>query len=301
MDRKLNWVSSLVLMSFVWALPVFAGQECRPLESFPEGAWREVQKEIETERFEEVQSCGLQPGTSGAEKQTISGQAFFKHISDAIQINTERMETYAGLTNGKSLPLSRALIRFEQRCLVPAAAIDRWAGKFWQKGIGIISNDFVSMKAIKNPEFPPVYRGCLSEPGREFVEKILREFRNDFVAAVFRKDFLSASRAAWQTLVCIEQVEKKERCHLAMVRHFLESLGYGALHAIHYARQSNGKTLRLSKTFLLLQVFPFSSCLGYDLEAQKIHQLGIGILVNDLPSIPFKKEWDALASLRKDL
>lgn len=258
--------------------------------------WQEIRKEIESERFAEVHAPPGLDHLSIFQKAPANERPFFKHISDAITVNSERRKIYSGMTGGKSQRLSFALIGFEQCCKIPAIWLDRWARKYWTQDIGILVNDFMPMSAVKGPDCPPLYRGRLSETGQSNLKKLLNRFQKEFMAAAFRKDFLHAAQCSYQTVLAVEQVEKQENCHLAMVRHFLESFGLSALHAIRYAQQSQGETRALSKTFLLVQALPFSTCLWFDLEAQKMHQLGVGILVNDLPAIPFQEEWNAFVA-----
>jgi hypothetical protein len=218
-----------------------------------------------------------------------------RHIADAIRINRERKPVYAMLTRGTSHLLSHALIGFEQGSKLPAIWLDRWAKKFWARGINILIDDFMPMDGLKSPFQPPLYRGRLSEAGHKRLKGILSEFRKAFVRTTLNKDFRGAARCSHETLKVVIGVERQEGCHLAMVRHILESFGFSALHAIGYSRQSQGATESLSKTFLLVQALLFAKCIWFDLEAQKSHQLGVGILVNDLPAIPFEEEWDAFS------
>lgn len=76
-----------------------------------------------------------------------------------------------------------------------------------------------------------------------------------------------------------------------MTRHMLESIGISACHSIDYAEESGGRTLLLSKTLVLSQVWGLALSLGIDAKAQACHALGAGIIENDLPHIPFEQTW----------
>jgi hypothetical protein len=54
-----------------------------------------------------------------------------------------------------------------------------------------------------------------------------------------------------------------------------------------------GEVIPLAKAFLAVQLLPFDQTLPLDLEAQALHARGVGIVVNDVPAIPFAAEWEA--------
>jgi hypothetical protein len=78
-----------------------------------------------------------------------------------------------------------------------------------------------------------------------------------------------------------------------MSRHIVESIGLGAVNALHYDRQSQGGTLKLSRDLVRLQALSLFSTTFYDRMAQRHQARGVGILVNDVPPIPFRTAWQA--------
>ena len=77
-----------------------------------------------------------------------------------------------------------------------------------------------------------------------------------------------------------------------MTRHVAESVGLAALNGSHYAAASGGATTRLSERLIRSQLTAFASSLWMDRQAQMQHARGVGILVNDLPHIPFEAQWE---------
>ncbi|MBM3266572.1 MAG: hypothetical protein FJZ01_02900 [Candidatus Sericytochromatia bacterium] len=79
-----------------------------------------------------------------------------------------------------------------------------------------------------------------------------------------------------------------------MCRHIVESLGLGAVTAISCAARSDGATVGLSRDLIAIQLLALGGAVDTDTQAQALHARGIGILVNDLPSIPFLERWAAV-------
>ena len=72
-----------------------------------------------------------------------------------------------------------------------------------------------------------------------------------------------------------------------MVRHLLESIGLAAVNATRFAELSAGRTRCLSRNLLLFEAKGLRTAVTLDRRAQEVHALGFGIIVNDVPSIPF--------------
>jgi len=95
-------------------------------------------------------------------------------------------------------------------------------------------------------------------------------------------------------LLEIDLYEKEEAIYLPMSKHLIESLGFGALHSLYYRCDSKEETYQLGQDLMVLQAIAvkIGNSLSYDKQANEFHQQQIGILVNDLPHIPFLKEYD---------
>ncbi len=236
-------------------------------------------------------------GHSDGEIKTIySGKPgpFVRHIKDAIDLNRARAEYYSLKTGGESKTVSNRLILLEKVSLPLAASIDLMAAGFNKKAIPVVDADFISMDGVALAEKPPLYKNA-APAGLVLKIKLLNRSLNDSVKkAVKTADFTKICEACHDYLLTVENIERTAGCHFALSKHIAESLGFAALNAPRYAKQSDGKTTDLSKLFIRVQALILPFCASIDERAHKCHSLGAGILVNDVPHIPFKEKWEAL-------
>lgn len=222
-----------------------------------------------------------------------SSGPFVTHLTDAIRINRARREYYAAKTGGLSNAVSRRLILLERASLPFAWAIDRMAAKFNDNSIPVIAGDFVHMSVINDKKTPPVFKNKASAASVKKVRAALAGLDKSIKKALKTSDFSAVCADSYRALLSVEAVETAECSHFALSKHIVESIGFAALHARAYAQLSDGGTAGLSKLFIRVQALALSFCAGTDAEAQKSHELGAGVLVNDVPLIPFKKEWES--------
>lgn len=216
--------------------------------------------------------------------------AFQNHLTDAIALNRARRSFYATKTGGRSHRLSGWLIGLE-RLLVPAARlVDRWAARF---DVPVVAEDIVSMEAVRPAAEPPRFRKRLTIGQRRRVAGLLRAWRRRLVRSVWRGEGVAACRATAAALDALARREARWRVHLAMSRHLLESAGYVARRGLDHARRSDGRTRRLTGTLVLGHAALAPLATHLDREAGRSHQRGAGILVNDLPAIPFSSKRNA--------
>lgn len=226
--------------------------------------------------------------------------AFYKHIADAIVINKARMPRYAALSGGRSKNLSRLLIWFEYTCVPFALWFDRKARPFNARGVPIGDDDFASMEAIKPLETPPPLRGRTSPEGWVELKALLKAYRRALSATTSAGDFMGAAAASAHFLHAIEEREKRHGAHLCMVRHFVESLGLAALNGPRFAEQTGGETIPLTRRLIQIQALGMISVLWFDKLAQPVHEMGAGILLNDVPDIPFLLEYEKKTAAKLD-
>jgi len=209
-----------------------------------------------------------------------------EHLRDAVSINTARKKIYIGLSDGKSKSLSNRLIFFERLLILPAKFFDRKAKRFIEKGIPIMQNDFVSMNQLPKPETPPIFMSSLPKKAKENL--ILRI--NNFNTAV-KSDIkvLNLQKILAEGKILLEYIIKTEKefeCHLAMIKHVTESINLIVHNGIKYSEMSGGQTVKITKTMINGHLFLLKPSLKtIDLPAQKLHNLGCGIIVNDMPDI----------------
>jgi hypothetical protein len=220
------------------------------------------------------------------EMLNLKSSAFYDHLKEAIAINSERMSLYAQMSADRSLRISRALIWLEKAALPIAWWIDRRAAKFQQRGIPVVANDFVPMHPLPPFDQAPLYRRLASKALVRQICRDLKKYKREVNAHVRKGRFVEAANISYDALQKLRQIEKEHQCHLAMTRHLIESIGFAALHAPQYAEAAS-----LSRTLIWVQMWGLGSGLWLDTWAQPLHQMGVGILVNDLPLIPFESQF----------
>lgn len=220
-------------------------------------------------------------------------ESFRQHLESAIAINEERKPYYAKSTYDISLPLSRQLIAWERALLPFARFMDKLAEPFIEQGIPIVSGDFVPMEPLPPAAQPPRFRKIASDRSCERLEAQLRHVRRYMSRKVRKEAYEKASRMAADFLYDLDGLEEQIKSHFAMTRHLVESVAYATLHAPIYIEASEGASEALSRRLIMSQLQSLRLCLRFDQLAQASHVQGAGILVNDLPHIPFLTEWEA--------
>lgn len=218
---------------------------------------------------------------------------FAEHLRDALTGNRERRETYARMSNGASRALSDRVIRLETLTLPFALHFDARAARFNRQGIPIVARDLVPMSGVRPAETPPRYRSVAGKAEIRRLEGWLDTYRSAVSEALGRRDFERIGHLTAELLGRLEGLEAMADAHFAMTRHVAESVGYAALHALDYREDSAGATDDLAARFIRLQAFGLTGTVDIDRRAQALHRQGIGIIVNDLPDIPFLAEWQA--------
>jgi len=203
------------------------------------------------------------------------------------------MPYYSSITNGRSDAIFKKIAGLQSLNLPISWYIDLQAKRFQRAGIPVITGDLVNMNTINPKEQPPVYRGIMPESTIKDLRIRIREFQKHAMSALKKPDFKAVARATHEMVMHVKELEKKHGAHLAMTVHMLDSIGYTALHAADYQKNTHGDTDNLCRQFLTIQVFPMQQCLPTDLKAQHLHAAGAGVIVNDVPDIPFLKEWNA--------
>mgnify|MGYP007046918275 CR=1 FL=1 len=209
-------------------------------------------------------------------------QAFSAHLRDAMRLNLGRRLTYARRTRGRSRPLSWLLVGLEWLCL-PAA---RW---FELRAVGVpprqhlLELSFVSMQGLPSAEALP-FRQAGPAPGQaRLAQALMRRLRAQVRASLPSGDMVSVVGGCKRALAGLELLERHHDAHLAMSRHLVESLGRVAMVA---ERLGLGED-RLARDLVRLHAAGLGSATWLDTRAQRLHQQGAGVLVNDLPAIPF--------------
>lgn len=216
--------------------------------------------------------------------------AFHQHLTEAIALNRARRPIYAAMTGGGSRRCSAWLIALEGLLLPAARLVDGRAARFNRVGLPVVQDDFVSMEKVRPSGMPPRYTGRMTSRERRQVARQLRAWRAQLCQCLWNDDLQAACRRTAAVLAALERFERRRQVHLAMSRHLLESAGYAALHGLGYARRSGGRTRGLTWTLVIGHALLAPLAVRLDHEAQRSHQRGVGLLVNDVPAIPFPGE-----------
>lgn len=216
---------------------------------------------------------------------------FYQHMSDAIAINRSRRPGYIEKTHGKARILSHYMVGMERIFIPVALYFDRQAQPFIDAGVNIIKNDFIDMKYVPEASKETTYRHTAPSIAHKHLKTALLEYKKNGLAELRGYNYLSVCDKTAHMLELIESLEQDSQAHFAMSKHMLESIGFAALHAKTYTEQSHGRTEKLGKQLIALQLWLADSGISADKMAQKCHALGAGILVNDVPYIPFMDEF----------
>lgn len=212
---------------------------------------------------------------------------FYRHIKDAIRINRERRPIYTAMAGRPVRRASNMLIFIEYICLPFALRFDRRGIRFNNAGIPIIQDDFVSMEMIGDPHDPPTYTNRAGQGDLRALSTELIDYGRCLIDSAKAMNFELAASDTRRALAGVTELEAKCEAHFAMVKHVLQSIGFAAVNAARFEEMSAGKTALLSRDLLVFQSRGVRRAAALDQRAQKIHALGVGFLVNDLPPIPF--------------
>ncbi|MFZ5480178.1 MAG: hypothetical protein ACOZNI_25670 [Myxococcota bacterium] len=215
-------------------------------------------------------------------------EGFWAHLRAAIALNTERQPIYEEMTGGASGELSEILISTERLLEPTAKDFDARAAPFHEEGIYVVAGDFVPMDDVLDVHTSPTWGGDWTDAlAGELAEAVAG------LAAANPADFDGVCAEALVALERLDSLEATHGVHLAMTRHSIESVAYAALHAPGYAEASGGRTTELSRDLVdtQLEAVRLHVPEEFDERAAPIHALGAGILVNDVPRIPFVEEY----------
>ena len=210
------------------------------------------------------------------------------HLVQAIAVNLLRMIGYAIRSRGRSIPVSMLLVSFEMASIPLSIVFDLW-GKLRLKLS--LSKIFISMRHIHQAGRSPRYQKPMSwKMARELQSQIMSFFKA--ASAGLRGEdwdgFISSCASFLEELTVLEG--EKEH-HLGMSKHLMESIGWTALFGqLHIRKKGNGELYFTLLTWTQLSALPLT--ILFDYLASKAHRFGVGIIVNDVPDIPFLKNFE---------
>ena len=214
-------------------------------------------------------------------------QDLSRHLKEAIEINTDRMPRYAELSEGKTIPFSKKLIRYERLSLWGAWIFDRIGDKYQRQGIPYMKSEFVEMSLT--PDFSPNYPEDIDY--RLPLQRIdLQAFSKNLKNQIKHSDFEGIVNSSNEVLHDLEQ-QPHVYC---MLRHIIESLRRIAfLIPIHEAKCENLKIkppTSWSAFLIRTHRWTLNQSVKLDEAIAPIQQSGIPILFQDLPHINLELE-----------
>lgn len=225
--------------------------------------------------------------------------SFTHHTISALKVNSKRKKYYASLTNGSSKFITFILNCFSIIMLPITFFVDIYANKFIKKGVKILQNDFVELTEINLKTKAVERTNAFSNDVYKQVDNIRKNYISAIRKSLRKKELFDVCILSAEFLQNISLVEIENNCNIPMTKHIVESIGFNALHGIKYSKQSYGKTLKLSIFLIRLHVCGLLNSLKLiDKPSQKFFSKGVGIVINDIPKIPFL---DELNKTQKDV
>lgn len=232
----------------------------------------------------------------------MNKKPFTHHTKSAIKVNKNRKKYYSDLTNGKSKSITFLLNTLSYLMLPIIFFIDISAKRFTQKGIKILENDFIELSEINQKDKSVEKLDIINFENYNYVNNKRINYIKSVKALLKTQNLLEICHKSSDFIESIEKIEKKGNCNIPMTKHIVESIGFNVLHGIEYSKQSNGKTLHLSNLIIRLHILGLNNSLNWiDKKCQVFFQNNVGIVINDIPSIPFVTEWKNFKNEYKEL
>lgn len=214
-------------------------------------------------------------------------QSFQAHLHEALELGQQRRDWYAARSQGLSKPVSRDMLLLDRLALPAAWWIDRSARKFQQAGVPVISGDLVGMESVLPPETPPRRKRIWTEPEWADYDAQIRSFSLDVGPHLREFRFGPVADSCRILLEKLTGLEERYDGLCAITKHVVESVGWSAQHAVEYSERTSGATAPLCRRWIRIQLLSLFWLRRIDRRAQPVHALGLGIVQNEMPVIPF--------------
>ena len=207
-------------------------------------------------------------------------EPFEQHLRDAIALNRTRAPSYAALGGDSARSISRRLILAERLLLPVAWAFDRWARRYHEAGIPLLTDVFEPINRV-----PPFRAYQAAPPEQPRIRTSARGLRGAVQRAWRTEGFAGASRV----LNHIRLSLAAQPCFNCMVRHLTESalrVAHVAERHIRLASKAGLPSPCLLYSLLLrMHLWGFGLAARLDDAAAPLQAAGLPILCQDVPAI----------------
>ncbi len=205
-----------------------------------------------------------------------------QHLKEAIEINTERMPLYARLTNNKSIPFSKKLIRLERVTLLPAWYFDRKGDQLQQKGVPFIKEEFIDMALT--PSFSETF-----PEGIPFQQKLqptkVSPYKKEIHRLIGIKDYQGLVDISKEWL---EELSSQPHVY-CMLRHLIESMRRVAFLAPLHIKKCNSLQIPPPiwhiQLLLKIHLWSLKESAKADEQVAFIQNQGVPFIYQDVPPI----------------
>ncbi len=217
-----------------------------------------------------------------------------QHLNDALRSNAERLPRYAEISNGRSVGISKTLLRYERLAMPFAHLLQLFARPYWRRGLPILKVEFVSMTLT-----PPFAAVSTNAPGPlpPFTPLPVVRWGFRLLGTYWRRGAMAAHE---ETCRFLASLPPSPRIH-CMVRHILESLAR-VLSLDPQFRQLARDTAAPSTAWaswclVLMHLTSLAMSHRLDRKAYPLQVEGIPILERDVPPIPLEADLSTLTGL----
>ncbi len=213
--------------------------------------------------------------------------SFEAHLRDAIAQNLNRRPVYVRSGGMRAWTILSLQILAERASLPTARRWDREAKVFQAEGVPILQAELAQMSDA--PDINSTIADCAA-PDRAVARALKDEIRGygcKLRQPIDKHDLKSIdeiTRDLWNRL---QKRQLAARLHAPLLIHVLESLGAFARHGREFGHRTDGRSVPLSLKIIKGHAQVLRLALWLDIRAWPLHHLGIGLLINDLPPIPF--------------
>jgi len=169
--------------------------------------------------------------------------------------------------------------------LLPAALFDLCG---WSLGVRL-SDIFVSMMTLPKATTPPPLQRAMTIHTAYRLQKRYMSFFYVSLSQCKEHKIKDLIQECQRCLDDTKNWEQEYNNHLQMNRHIIESLGITAVIGLDFIEHHHRGRYFFSMLMLVhIAVLPVTMI--FDYLASKSHHYGVGIVVNDVPDVPFQEK-----------